>query len=86
MEQDEEDEDTDEDDDGVLFGSLDKTRNVSIDLMKQLKEELGTDLAKNLVIESAKAVGIALHGNRDTSITIDVPLDDMRLRLGRICA
>ncbi|GAN09225.1 hypothetical protein MAM1_0251c08748 [Mucor ambiguus] len=81
MEQDEEDEDTDEDDDGVLFGSLDKARNVSIDLMKQLKDEFGSDVVKKLVIESAKAVDIALHGNRDTSITIDVPLGDMRLQL-----
>lgn len=79
MELDDEDEDTDED--GILFGSLDKARKVTIDLMKQLKEEFGADVAKQLIVESAKAAGAALHGNRDTSIRIDVPLDDMRLRL-----
>ncbi|EPB90445.1 hypothetical protein HMPREF1544_02653 [Mucor circinelloides 1006PhL] len=79
MELDDEDEDTDED--GILFGSLDKARKVTIDLMKQLKEEFGADVAKQLIVESAKAAGVALHGNRDTSIRIDVPLDDMRLRL-----
>ena len=76
-------EDEDMEDQPGLFGSVAKASHVLLTLMNGLREEFGVEVAKKMIIETAKQANIPLHTPRDPIMTVDVNVDDMRKRIGR---
>jgi len=46
-----------------------------------LKDEFGIDVAKQIIVDTAKVVGISLFAKRDMSISIDVDVNDLQRKI-----
>lgn len=46
-----------------------------------MKDEFGIDVAKQIIVDTAKVVGISLFAKRDMSISIDVDVNDLQRKI-----
>ncbi|KAL7323550.1 hypothetical protein PS15p_210185 [Mucor circinelloides] len=81
LEYDDNDENSSDNNGGTLLGSIEKAKNVTLDLMDALKDEFGINAAKQIIVDTAKVAGISLFAKRDMSISIDVDVNDLKRKI-----
>jgi len=81
LEHDDNDENSSYDYNRTLFGSIEKAKDVALELMDTLKVEFGIDGAKQIIVDTAKVAGIPLFAKRDMSISVDVDINDLERKI-----